>query len=315
MSPTATRPVPPHSRDDGPRRARARRRQGSITRLGGWRHRLLDAKATLRPLAPGVKQLTLSTRMTLGLGMLVTPYLVGSVLIDTGFSIVGDMVHAALAEERIDVICCTHQHEDHTGNAGPLALERRCPLYMYRPELRWSEGVTRHYPYRSLVWGSPHPYSPQPIPERIDAGQTTLRRVLATGHSATQVALLDEEMGWIYISDLYISGGVAPVMPQEAPREQVASLRRVAALEPERMLNGHGGVWDQPAQRLRVKADRIEEKMAEVLSLHDQGLDENAIYARVFPGTWREETLWRGLTTGEFSRHNFVRACLRDARL
>jgi hypothetical protein len=71
---------------------------------------------------------------------------------------------------------------------------------------------------------------------------------------------------------------------------------------------------ERPARRLRLKADRIEEAAGRVLELHRRGASEREIARRVFrPGGGTRDMLLTALTTGEFSRRNFVRTCLHRA--
>jgi hypothetical protein len=112
---------------------------------------------------------------------------------------------------------------------------------------------------------------------------------------------------------LFIARGVSAVMTHENPFESVASLRRVAALEPRVMLTGHGDVVDAPAGPLRDKADRIEDAAAAVIDLHARGWSTAAILRDVFPRGAAKDRLSAWMTEGEFSRANFVRACLIHA--
>ena len=78
----------------------------------------------------GVTQFDLSTQLLQRVGMSATPYLVDDVLVDTGFSHVRRLVLREMAGIEIRAICCSHIHEDHSGNAGPLARRHRCPVYL-----------------------------------------------------------------------------------------------------------------------------------------------------------------------------------------
>ena len=133
------------------------------------------------------------------------------------------------------------------------------------------------------------------------------------GHSVSHTALLDERGGTVFVGDLFISGGATAVMSHEDPYASIASLRRVAELEPTRMLTGHGISMERPAAALREKAARIEAAAGEILRLHRAGLPEREICRRVFPGGRAKDRFLELLTQGEFSRLNLVRACVRLA--
>jgi len=269
------------------------------------------AQAELRPLAPGVLELRLSTPVSRGIGLLVTPFLVDDVLIDTGFPRVAALVLDRLAAHPLSAIALTHHHEDHCGAAALLAATRSVPILLAHPELADREGVVAPLPYRRIVWGVRPPFAARPLPERLPTARRELWVVPTPGHSATHVAFFEERTGLLFSGDLYIAGNVAPILPEEAPWAHADSLRRCAELDPRLMLTGHGAAHERPAARLRAKAARIEQALEQVHELLPTGLSDRAIVARLFrtrPGIRATELA----TGGEFSRLNFVRACRRQ---
>ena len=167
--------------------------------------------------------------------------------------------------------------------------------------------------YRRVYWGRPAPYPVEEYPEVVETAHRTLRPIPTPGHSATHTALFDEQTGMAFVGDLYMSGGVTAVMSHENPWESIASLRRIADLQPSRLLNGHGLLMADPARRLRRKADRIEESARRILELHRQGHSLRAIERAVFRGAWRQDRLFGIISAGEFRRRNFVAAVLSKA--
>jgi glyoxylase-like metal-dependent hydrolase (beta-lactamase superfamily II) len=270
---------------------------------------VVDVRLEPRPLAPGVTQLRLSNRLTRFQGMISTPYLVGDLLVDAGFSRAGDLLLRHLADRELAAICCTHHHEDHVGNCGPLARAHGCPVYLHDPGAAGEEGVEGMLPYRWLTWGPPHPYNPEPPPETITGrGGRELRTIPTPGHSRTHVAFFEERTGLLFSGDIYITGSATAVMSHENPYQSIRSLRRVAELEPSRMLTGHGLVVEAPAARLRDKADRIEAAAERAVELHAQGVETEEAVRRIFGGERTKDRWMNFMTRGEFSRHNFVRA-------
>jgi endoribonuclease LACTB2 len=266
-----------------------------------------------RELAPGLAQLRLWTRASKNLGFVSTPYLLDEVLVDTGFAHVRSLVLGALADVPLRAICLTHHHEDHPGNAGPLAERHGCPVYLHDATAQWSEGVARLPAYRRMYWGRPAPYQATEMPSRIDTGARILRVVPTPGHSATHVALFDESEGHAFVGDLYVAPGVSALMPQENPYELARSLRRVAELDPASVLNGHGLVIERPARALREKAEAIEAAALRAVEGRARGLSLGAIEHNIWRNGWRKDRMFRLLTGGEFRRRNFVRAALRFA--
>jgi glyoxylase-like metal-dependent hydrolase (beta-lactamase superfamily II) len=258
----------------------------------------------------GIVRFRITSRWARVLGFEVSAYLVGDLLVDTGFAHARRRFLAAAAEHRIRAICCTHHHEDHTGNCRPLAEIHRCPVYIRNHGLRWGEGVRRLKPYRAWWWGAPGWFDSQEMPEVVEGSTRTLRILPAPGHSITHVALLEETTGAVFTGDLFIAGGASAVMTQENPYDLVESLRRVAAVEPRLMLTGHGGVVDNPVPRLRAKADRVEEAAAKAVDLRRRGVSEREVVRRLFPAGNGKDRMLELLTQGEFSRVNFVRAAV-----
>jgi len=260
-----------------------------------------------------ITRIRITSRWARLLGFEVSAYLVGDLLVDTGFRHVRRQVLDALAGSSIAAICFTHNHEDHTGNCEPLAARHGCPSYLWNNGLRWGEGVRRLRPYRAWFWGSPGTLRMEEMPEVVEGAERRLRAIPAPGHSATHVALWEEATGTVFTGDLFISPGASAVMTQENPYDLAASLRRVAEVEPELMLTGHGLALAKPAVKLRTKADRIEKAAARAVELHRAGMADRDAVREIFSTGHRRESVIEMLTQGEFSRVNFVRAAVLHA--
>ena len=247
------------------------------------------------------------------LGFEVSAYLVGDLLVDTGFAHVRRQMLSVLDGREIRAICLTHNHEDHTGNCQPLTKRHRCPAYLRNEGLRWCEGVRRLKPYRQWFWGSPGGLDVEEMPDETRGSERSLRALPADGHSTTHVALWEEATGTVFTGDLFIAPGASAVMTQENPYDLVDSLRRVAAVEPRLMLTGHGLVVENPAPRLRGKADKVEAAAASVVELHARGMPDRRIVHEIFHSGHGRDRWVEFLTQGEFSRINFVRAAVTHA--
>jgi ribonuclease/clavin/mitogillin len=244
------------------------------------------------------------------LGLEVSAYLVGDLLVDTGFAHVREQMLSILDGRAIRAICFTHNHEDHTGNCGPLTERHRCPAYLRNRGLRWSEGVRRLKPYRAWFWGSPGKLDVEEMPDEIRGPQRSLRALEAPGHSTTHVVLWEQATGTVFTGDLFIAPGASAVMTQENPYDLAESLRRVAAVEPRLMLTGHGLVVENPAPRLLSKAEKVEAAAARAVELHGRGMPYRRIVHEIFRTGHRRDRWIEFLTQGEFSRINFVRAAV-----
>lgn len=272
-----------------------------------------DARVWTDEVGEGILRIRITSRWARMLGFEVSAYLVGDLLVDTGFAHVRHQMLSILDGRTIRAICLTHNHEDHSGNCGPLIQRHRCPAYLRNQGLRWSEGVRRLKPYRSWFWGAPGRLDLEEMPDEIRGSQRSLRALPAPGHSTTHVALWEESTGSVFTGDLFIAPGASAVMTQENPFDLVESLRRVADVEPRLMLTGHGLAVEDPASRLRVKADRVEAAAARAVELHAGGMPDRRIVHEVFSNGHRRDRSIQFLTQGEFSRINFVRAAVLHA--
>jgi glyoxylase-like metal-dependent hydrolase (beta-lactamase superfamily II) len=247
------------------------------------------------------------------LGLEVNAYLLGEILVDTGFAHARRPLLAALAGREIRAICCTHNHEDHTGNSAAIAEAHQCPIYLRLAQSRLQEGVGELNAYRQWWWGQPEPFQPEELPDELEFGGRRLQVVPTPGHSQSQVAFYEEASGYAFTGDLFVSPGATAVLIWENPWQAAASLRRVAALEPKRMLTGHGLVEDDPVPRLELKAERIEKAARRAVELVSDGIPPRAVVRRVFPKGIARDRFFEWLTGREFSRLNFVRAAALHA--
>ena len=261
-------------------------------------------------LQDGLLRINVSNRLSRLQRFDVSCYLLGGVLIDSAFSKAGRLLDSFLRNREVRAIVCTHNHEDHTGCAGLIAKRHGCPVYLSQADLAWSEGVGGMPFYRRLWWGRPTPYSPREMPPVIRGEAAELRVIETPGHSRTHVALWEQQRKLLFAGDLYITPGVTAVMTQENPYQSVKSLRRAAKLEAAWLYNGHGLMIEDPSEALLEKADRIEQAANLVLRLNEKGLGHRAILRRLFEGGRKRDWLNYLVTRGEFSRLNFVKACI-----
>ncbi len=273
-----------------------------------------QASIKVEDLGDGITAFRLHSRWTRMLGFEVSFYRVGDLLVDTGFVHARSLVLQALENATISAICCTHHHEDHTGNAGALAERHGCPVFIYQPEHLETEGLDRLLPYRRLFWGMPVPFRADSMNERVVGRSAEFEVIPAAGHSQTHVALFEPVSRTVFVGDLFVTPGASGVMTHENPYLLVESLRRVAALEPRRMLTGHGRDVHDPVGPLKGKADAIERAAAESQRLIEEGVHPRTVVRRVFPNGRQKDRILEILTQGEFSRLNFVRAAVKHGR-
>lgn len=247
------------------------------------------------------------------LGMKVDAYIVGDILVDTGFAYVREPLMAALEKREINLICCSHSHEDHTGNCAAIAEAHDCPVFLRHAEALWEEGVRSLAPYRQIWWGRVDPFEAREMPEVVESGGQRLQVIPTPGHAKTQVALYQAATGDVFTGDLVISPGAAAVLTWGNPWQEVESLRRVAAVSPRRMLTGHGLITEDPVPLLEHKAARIETAARRSVALVSGGREPREVVREVFPKNTFRDRFFEWMTSREFSRLNFVLAAVRHA--
>lgn len=263
-------------------------------------------RLSIETLEAGVRRLRMRSWRGALAGYDVSAYLLGDVLVDTGFPRGGRALVGAVETLRPRGVVLTHWHEDHAGNAPalaaagvPVAMHAECEaLLRERPEVRF---------YRRAVWGRTERLR-GPL-RTFDAAPLVL--VETPGHSSDHLTVWDPERRILVSGDLFLGVKVRVAHEgDETPRTLVASLRRAAALEPRLLLDAHRGPVRDAAAQLRAKAEWNEEMIGEIERLAAAGVEAGEIVKRLFGG----ESLVGRVSGLEYSRRGFVRAVLNESR-
>ena len=188
-----------------------------------------------------------------------------SVLIDAG---IGEQAHVeavarALGGAPLDLVLVTHGHVDHV--SGVPSLRERWP------------GV-------EVRGGGEGPLADG---EEFAAGGTVLEALHTPGHATDHFCFFDRGTRDVYCGDLARLGGTV-VIPAGRGGDlgaYLASLRRIRALGPRRLLPGHGPIVDEPHKLLDaylvhrgIRTEQIR------LALADGRTTVDAIVERLYPG-------------------------------
>jgi glyoxylase-like metal-dependent hydrolase (beta-lactamase superfamily II) len=184
-------------------------------------------------------------------------------LVDAG---IGRPAHVAaiadaLGAQALAVLLITHDHPDHTGGV-PALLER------------WPDALVRNYRSDACRDG-----------EVIEAGDSRLEAVHTPGHAPDHFSFYDGRSGDLYCGDLARAGGTIVIPARRGGHlgQYLASLRRVRALGPARLLPGHGPIIDDPAAVIDGYLRHREEREAQIVEALRAGLEaEAALLARVY---------------------------------
>jgi glyoxylase-like metal-dependent hydrolase (beta-lactamase superfamily II) len=193
-------------------------------------------------------------------------------LIDAGVGDAGhlEQIAAELSGRRARLadVLVTHAHSDHA--SGAITLQRAYPLARFH-KFPW-EHEDQKYP---VAW--------QPLQDgsRVLKDDCSLVAVHTPGHSPDHVAFWHEPSGAVFTGDLVIRGASVMIHTSGGGdlRAYLASLERIRALKPRRLLPAHGPEVTEPDDLLRQYIDHRllrEQQVVEALSTEPRTVESIA---------------------------------------
>jgi len=192
------------------------------------------------------------------------------VLVDAGVGQAAhiDAVVAALGGRALAAVLVTHGHGDHS--SGVPALRARWPGLEVCAARPHGEGA------RVLADG-----------DQVPSGDGALSTIATPGHASDHLCFWDALSGDLFAGDMLVAGGTVMVPPRSRDgslRDYLSSLERMAALNPGRVLPGHGPVIDRPLALIAAYLTHRREREAQVRACLEDGVtDPAAIVSRVYP--------------------------------
>ena len=180
----------------------------------------------------------------------------------------------ALGADRLAQVLVTHAHQDHIDGSGPITA--RWPGAAFR-KMPWPERDRAH----RVAW------TPVADGELIPAGDGVLRAVHTPGHAPDHLCFFDEAGGTLFSADLVVPGSsvVIPASRGGSLAQYLASLRRVQALAPARLLPAHGGLIDDPQAVLREYIEHRQRREDQIVAALRAGVRQpDAIADRLYAG-------------------------------
>jgi glyoxylase-like metal-dependent hydrolase (beta-lactamase superfamily II) len=195
-------------------------------------------------------------------------------LIDAG---TGDPRHLqalddALGGRPLAQVLVTHGHSDHASGAPAISARMPTAAFLKMP---WPERDAR-LPIR---------WTPIGDGTLVEAGDTSLLAIHTPGHAPDHLCFWHQETRTVFGGDLVIQGTTVfiPASLQGDMAAYVASLERILALDPLRILPAHGPVIDAPVSLLRRYIAHRREREEQVVAALRLGLaDVDAIVRRIY---------------------------------
>jgi glyoxylase-like metal-dependent hydrolase (beta-lactamase superfamily II) len=233
-------------------------------------------------------------------------------LVDSGF--VGHAEETAEWAQaqagRVDLVVNTHWHSDHVG--GNAVLQRSgAAVAASAPD---ADAVARRDPGCCVAEYLDQPVAPYTVDETLTDGQVVRLgeadwQVVATpGHTAGHLAFWQPEERLLVLGDVlsdYDVGWVNLALdgPQAAPAA-VASMRRLARLDPRVVFPAHGPLPPDPARAFDVALDRAQRLVDDPGGAVWHGARRILAFALMIRS---------GIPTGEVEAYLLARAWLHDA--
>jgi len=224
------------------------------------------------------------------MGLTVSAYAVRGALVDTGFHDVRADLGEWIDANHVDGAIVTHYHEDHAGNVESLAA-RGLPMWIAPKTLEKVRSPERIFLYRRCCWGSQPPLGSPVTP----VSHPALEMSHTPGHSGEHHIVWDAERETVFGADLFLGVKVRVThpWPREDVRAQIASIRKVIALNPKRYFDGHRGLVPDPVAQLTAKADWTEATVDRIDTLIERGHNDAEIAKAVLGG----ENKWALMTS------------------
>jgi glyoxylase-like metal-dependent hydrolase (beta-lactamase superfamily II) len=191
-------------------------------------------------------------------------YVVGDVLVDTGFKSSAKKILAALDGWTPSAVVITHAHGDHAGSAREISETLSVPVWVGAQDVPAMDDGVQEVPASKVapIIRASGKFPPMRVTRTLAEGDEVAGfAVLDTpGHSAGHLSLWRESDRTLICGDVLINMNLfttkvgvhdPPTFATPDPARNRESQRRLAALEPQTVLTGHGPPLRDAAAALR----------------------------------------------------------------
>jgi len=209
-------------------------------------------------------------------------YEIDHLLIDTGPNNKFSELLPFFQELNPQQIVLTHIHEDHSGNA--YWWEKRgVPIYLHHSTINLAAKEGKYPLYRRIFWGKRPKFTALPIAKTIKTKNFHFQVLETPGHSNDSISLYEENTGWLFTGDLYVSSRPKLFYKEESVPLMINTLTKLTKLSINTLYCAHSGKVEKGSERLKDKLEFLLELQDKVISLHQKGWSKKEIIKELFP--------------------------------
>lgn len=179
-----------------------------------------------------------------------------------------EAILAAVGDQRIAAILCTHTHRDHSPAAAELKARTGAPIIGCAPLAMDDDGPRAdaafdpdYAPDRVLADG-----------ERLSGDGWTIEAVATPGHTSNHLCYALVESGALFTGDHVMAWSTSVVSPPDGDMSAyMASLQKLHDRDDRVYYPAHGPAVDKPRQLVRGMLGHRRQREAQILRLLDQG--------------------------------------------
>jgi glyoxylase-like metal-dependent hydrolase (beta-lactamase superfamily II) len=196
---------------------------------------------------------------------------------------------AAIGDDRVVAICCTHTHRDHSPAAAPLAALTGAPIVGCAPLVLADDGPRAdasfdagYAPDRVLADG-----------EALTGTGWTLRAIATAGHTSNHLCFALEETGALFTGDHVMGWSTSVVSPPDGDMTAyMASLAKLYEREQDLVYYpAHGAEVTKPRQLVRGMIGHRRQRERQILRQIESGVTTiAAMVPLMYKGV--DERLW-----------------------
>ncbi len=240
--------------------------------------------------------------------MAVYCYVLGDVMIDTGFAHMEKEILGIAKKYNIKKIFLTHHHEDHSGNAAIIKKTVDADVYGNPLTIQKMSVPFKILPYQKYMWGSTTSLSIKPLPQNIETGVGTMTPVHTPGHSKDHTIYFIKDAGALFSGDLYLGDKIKFFRADENLGSQISSLKKILELDFQTLLCAHHPKSEHGKKHIENKLGFLEDLYGKIVELWEKGYSHKQIFTSL---NLKEDLFIKYFCFGNVSMVNGVKSVIR----